>query len=294
MSGASGSQRSKAIRKAVREPFWAAATATLRPTASLRVLPDFVIAGAQRCGTTSLQNVLTQHPNITSARLMKGVHYFDTAYDRGADWYRTHFPTRAYARWKERSTGAPLRVGEASPYYMFHPLAPDRIKATLPGVKVIVLLRDPVERTISHHKHETRRGNETSSLEDALDQEASRIAGEADRIRNEPFYNSFPHQTYTYMSRSRYAPQVAGLFDRFGRDSVLVLQSEAFFEDPKGIYLRALTFLDVPHWVPEDFPHINATASSKVAEATRARLIEEFREPNNELAELLDERFAWQ
>ena len=285
----------KRLRKTVREPVWAAANTLLRPTSSLRVLPDYLLIGGQRCGTTSLQGVLGEHPNLTSARLMKGVHYFDTAYDRGLPWYRTHFPTRVYADLTKRRTGSPLLVGEASPYYLFHPLALDRIRADLPGIKLVALLRDPVERTLSHYKHEVRRGNEPLELEAALDMEEARLAGEAERIvRDQPEYNSFPHQTFSYAARSRYADQVRRLLELFDHRSVLILQSEAFFADPEPVYTRVLEFLGAPSWLPATFPKENATPDTSVPDHIRRRLVDQFKAPNEELFAIIGERFGWQ
>lgn len=285
---------SRQFRKSVREPVWRVANAIVRPTASLRVLPDYLIIGAQRCGTTSLQDVVTEHPNVTSSRLMKGVHYFDTGYEHGLEWYQAHFPTRVYANRKLRATGTPLRVGEASPYYIFHPTALDRIKATLPDVKLIALLRDPVERTLSHYKHEVRRDNETLSLEEALDAEAQRLVGETDRVRNEPGYNSFALQTYSYVARSRYAVQVRRMKELFPDDQILVLQSEQFFEHPDAVYRRVLDFLDVPPFEPDEFPRMNATKSEGAPDAVIERLRAEFKDSNEDLYSLLGEQFSWQ
>ena len=159
------------VRAAAREPVWAVSRALLSPTAPFRTLPDYLLIGCQRCGTTSLQAALSQHPSVKSARLMKGVHYFDTAYDRDLNWYRSYFPTNAYRRRHDTRAGRRLVVGECSPYYIFHPLALERIANDLPDIKVVVLFRDPVERAIFHHKHEVRRGNETLGLREALDAE---------------------------------------------------------------------------------------------------------------------------
>ncbi len=284
----------KKTRKALREPVWAVADALTRPTASWRVLPDYLIIGAQRAGTTSLQDVLTTHPNVVSARLMKGVHYFDTSYPKGMAWYQSHFPTKRSAARREHSMGAPMRVGEASPYYIFHPMAIERISADLPEAKLILLLRDPVERTISHHKHETRRGNETLSLEDALDAEPSRLEGEAERVAADASYNSFPLQTYSYAARSRYAPQVQRLFSFVDRQQILVLPSERFFTDPGPTFASVLEFLEVPAFRPVDFPQMNATKTDAIPSHVVERLRAEFQQPNQELFELLGERYEWQ
>ncbi|MCP4308159.1 MAG: sulfotransferase domain-containing protein [bacterium] len=283
------------FRRRMRPAVWAALSTVLRPTTRWRVLPDYLIIGAQRSGTTSLQQLLCAHPNITSARLMKGVHYFDTAYHKGSDWYRLQFPTTAYARLLEGRTGAPLRVGEASPYYIFHPLALDRIHNDLPGVKLIAILRDPVERAISHHKHEVRRENEPLELQAALEAEASRLEGEAERIvRNQPGYNSKAHQTFSYVARGHYIKEVRSMLESFGRDRVLILSSEQLFSDPGPACSRIFEFLEVPPWVPDGFPHMNPTADTSVPESVRKYLADAYAESNAELFALLGERFPWQ
>ena len=283
------------FRRFARPIVWEALSAALRPTSRWRTLPDYLIVGTQRGGTTSLQQFLTSHPNITSARLMKGVHYFDTAYHRGIDWYRLQFPTRAYAQRIERKTGSPLRIGDASPYYMFHPLAAQRIAGDLPAVKLIAVLRDPVERAVSHHKHEVRRGNESLPLEAALAIEEERLSGEEQRIvDDQPNYNSFAHQTYSYAARGEYAEQVTRLIELFGQDRVLVLSSEQLFSDPEPACSRIFKFLDVPAISVSDFPHLNPTSGSSIPESARRRLTERFSSSNERLFELLGERFPWQ
>src|ERR1700685_2269899 len=108
-----------------------------------RMLPTFLIVGAQRCGTTSMYRTLCQHPAVVKAVLHKGVHYFDMAYDRGPGWYQAHFPLRAVARRTTRAAGAAPVTFESSPYYMFHPLAAERIPAHPPRVPVLGVGRGP-------------------------------------------------------------------------------------------------------------------------------------------------------
>ncbi len=192
--------------------------------------PGFLIVGAQRSGTTSLFRALALHPQVRSPLFHKGVHYFDVQYTQGRSWYLGHFPLRRPGR----APGEDSRVitGEASPYYIHHPAAPARIRADLPDVRLVVLLRDPVERAYSAYQHEVARGFEHEEFERALDLEPRRLAGETERLLANPGYRSLSHQHHAYVDRSRYARQVRRLFELFGEDRVLVLDSEDFFADP--------------------------------------------------------------
>ncbi|MGH3138604.1 MAG: sulfotransferase, partial [Gaiellales bacterium] len=124
--------------------------------AGSRPLPDFLIIGAQRCGTTSLYRYLEKHPQVIGAAPSKGVHYFDVHHERSLRWYRAHFPTR---RRRDRAGGGAV-TGEASPYYVFHPHGPDRVRAAVPNVRLILMLRDPVIRAFSQYQQEYARGFE--------------------------------------------------------------------------------------------------------------------------------------
>jgi hypothetical protein len=188
-----------------------------------------LIIGAQRAGTTSLYNYLTAHPEIAPAAT-KEVHFFDVHYSKGPAWYEAQFAGRAESQ----------ITGEASPYYLFHPLAAVRAAALLPEAKLIVLLRNPVDRALSQHQHETRRGKETLSLEQALAVEDSRLAGEAERIVREPGYRSTAHQWYSYRARGCYMDQIENWLRCFRREQLLILLSEQFYADP-STELRRVT-----------------------------------------------------
>src|SRR5262249_48061709 len=164
------------------------------PTSRARILPSFLIVGAQRCGTTSMSRTLDEHPAVFSAVLHEEVHFFDVSYRRGLSWYRSHFPLLAAARRAAPAArAAPVSV-EARPDYIVHPLAAERIAKDLPGVRLLVLLRDPVERAYSGHAHEVAHSFETEPFEAALELEPARLAGQAERIAADPDYFSYGHQ----------------------------------------------------------------------------------------------------
>ncbi|MFI7618138.1 sulfotransferase family protein [Nonomuraea terrae] len=266
-----------------------------RFTAGARVLPSFLIVGAQRCGTTSLYRALAQHPLLLKPVLHKGVHYFDMAYDRGLRWYRAHFPLQAGAALLGRRHGGPAHAYESSPYYLFHPLAGERIAATLPGVKLVVLVRDPVERACSAHAHELARGFETEShLETALELEEQRLAGADELLRALPYALHHSHRHHAYVTRSRYADQLDRLEPLFGRDRILVLDSHRFFAHPEAVYDRVLEFLEVPHLGYPVFERHNGRALPRpVPPALERSLRERFEPYDARLARWLGEEPSW-
>ena len=264
-----------------------------RLTHQARMLPGFLIVGAQRCGTTSMYRTLSQHPAILKAVLHKGVHYFDTGYDHGLAWYQGHFPLRARAAAVRRATGETPLTFESSPYYLFHPLAAARIHRDLPGVKLLILVRDPIERAYSAHAHELARGYETEPFERALDLEDHRLAGQAEKIISDPGYHSHSHQHHAYRARGRYAEQLERLEGLFGRDRMHVVDSGLFFDDPEWVYDHVLTFLGLHgHGYPV-FERHNARPRSPMPEALRASLADYFAAWDEKLTGWLGHPPSW-
>jgi LPS sulfotransferase NodH len=262
-------------------------------TSRFRLLPDYLIIGAQRSGTTSLYKYLVQHPAVGAAFLGKGAHFFDTNYTGAVDSYRSHFPTRTYKWWVKARRGLDLVTGEASPYYLAHPHAPYRIAEALPSVRLIALLRDPVERAYSHYQHELARGFESLSFEEAIDREPERLEGELEKMRADPSYNSFSYQHHSYLIRGRYAEQLETWYSLFPEQQILVLASEHLFADPDRVYRRVLEFLGVP---PVSLPRYEAFNPRRYVDmnaATRERLTEYFAEPNRRLYEFMGVDLGW-
>jgi hypothetical protein len=264
------------------------------PTYWARMLPGFLIVGAQRCGTTSLTRTLSRHPAVFSPVVQGEVHYFDISYQRGIAWYRSHFPLLARARRAARGAAAPPVTFESSPYYMFHPLAPERINRDLPGVKVLVLLRDPVERTYSAHTHESELGFETEPYERALELESSRLEGEAERIMADPTYYSHSHQHHAYRTRGQYIEQIERMEQIFGRERMHVVDSGDFFMDPEPVYRGVLEFLRLPGDSRAEFKRQNARPrSSPMPESVRDELDRHYRPYDDRLAAWLGREPSW-
>ncbi|MBA3525011.1 MAG: sulfotransferase domain-containing protein [Geodermatophilaceae bacterium] len=270
-----------------------ASRAVGRLTARHRMLPAFLIVGAQRSGTTSMYRTLNQHPAVLKAVLHKGVHYFDENYGRGLNWYRAHFPLEATARRVYAEIGVRAQTFESSPYYMVHPLAPTRIAADLPGVKLLVLLRDPVERAYSAYAHELARGFETESFERALALEPERLLGQSERLASDPRARSREHQHNAYVTRGQYVDHLEVLADVFGRERIHVVDSQAFFEQPEDSYGHVLEFLGLPHLGRPRFEQHNARPRSPLPDPLRRKLEAHFEPYDQRLSEWLSARPSW-
>ncbi len=264
-----------------------------RATSRFRPLPEFLILGGQRCGTTSLFRYLEHHPSIASA-YRKEVGYFCSNSDRGESWYRAHFPTERVRAASLRATGTPLVVGEATPYYLLHPAAAARAAALVPDAKLIVLLRNPVERAFSGYGLQRAIGTEDLSFADAIDREDARLAGEEERLLADPGYRSLSHRHHSYRARGRYAEQLERWFAVFPRDRFLILSSEQFFADPAAAVRQVVEFLGLPDRPLPAFrvPPSSATRSP-IESGIREQLAAEFAEPNRRLYELLGVDYGW-
>jgi hypothetical protein len=248
-------------------------TALGRLTACSRMLPSFLVCGGQRCGTTSLYRALAAHPAVLKAVWHKGVHYFDTSYHRGPRWYRAHFPLQRTASRIQHEVGVPAQTFESSPYYLYHPHAAARIAADLPHAKLIVLVRDPVERAYSQHAHEVARGFETErDFAAALRLEPVRLQGQRERLLAHPHAYSFSHQHHAYRARGEYATYLTLLAHHVSRERILVVDSERFFADPETTYDRVLDFLGLPRLGYPAFERHNARPRAAMDAQVRADL----------------------
>ncbi len=260
-------------------------------TAGRRSLPDFLIIGAAKSGTTSLYNYLIQHPCVMPC-FRKEVHYFDRNFNKSERWYRSFFPVRG-----QHPAGCSRSVtGESSPYYLFHPLAAERVSRVVPQARFLVLLRDPADRAVSHYNHRLRAGQETLPIEEAFAAEEKRLQGEAERLGDGVTRFSFNHYYYSYLARGRYARQLETWFSLLPREQFLVIDSDDLFRNPDSVYRAALGHLGLAYTGPVHYEPYNSadkTAYATLPESLRGRLSEAFAEDNERLFELIGKRFQW-
>ncbi|MDQ3663603.1 MAG: sulfotransferase domain-containing protein [Actinomycetota bacterium] len=299
-------QATSALDERLRPVFVEAGRSGLRAvgmaTARWRPAPDFLIIGTKRGGTTSLHSALSTHPQVLSlfppGRVplkrtdTKGVHHFAPGTPRSTTWYRSHFPLEVTRR-RASSPGHRAVAGEASPYYLFHPGAAARAAEAVPNVKVIALLRDPVERSFSHYREQKRNGVETLTFEQALDAEQGRLADDEQRLADGPSFVSFAHEHQSYRAQSEYAYSLERWLRHYPREQVLVLVSEDFYTQPQAALDRVFTFLGLrPHVLP-DMPVLNAAPAAPLSADLRKRLRRHFDPDVAHLEELLGWSPPW-
>lgn len=274
-------------------------------TGRVRILPSFLVIGAQRGGTTSLFAYLRAHPAVADAaggdprlgNTTKELHFFDTWYGEGLNWYRSFFPllpTTELARLR----GSNVVAGESTPYYLYHPLAPQRAAKAIPDTKLIALLRDPIERAYSHYQLMRRINREDLSFEEAVAAEDERLAKIGDSFERAHETETgreglFHHRHHSYLDRGLYAEQLERWYAHFPREQILVIRSEDMQADPRAIYSQVLDFLGLSAWSPGNFVRRNRAKYAPIDPELRRSLEERFVEPNRRLAELLGRDFGW-
>lgn len=175
--------------------------------------PTFLGVGAQKCASTWAHRVLDASPQVAVSD-PKELDFFSCLYDRGYGWYERHFA----------NAGDAVAIGETSPSYFYNEAAVERAHAYNPSLRILVCLRDPVERMYSNHLHELRKGHIDGG--DAVFERA---------MANNPMY----------LHQSLYARHLKRWLDAFGSDNVLVVLQENVAADPRREAARICAFLGV-------------------------------------------------
>ncbi len=267
-------------------------------TASFRELPDYLIIGTKRGGTTSLARWLVKHPEVRplfpARETRKGAYYFDVNYAKGRTWYQSHFPTRLAHSLRSKKAGKRLLLGDATPYYLHHPHAAQRASRLVPNAKIIVLVRNPVERAFSHWIERTRQKIETLSFEEAIAAETERIADEEAKMLADPSYVSFSHQHYSYVDQGRYSRGLERWLQHYPKKQLLILRSEDLYKHSEATYHKVLKFLDLSPHTLEEFSAWNKKKKPEMPEATKAHLAEQLAPEITRLEKMLGTKMSWQ
>lgn len=274
-----------------------------------RVLPDYIAIGAMKCGTTSINRYLKPHPQVIPA-LKKEPRYFDNFshhHELGEEWYRANFPTRTYMQRRARKSGQRVITGEATPYYIFHPQAPEWVADLVPDAKLIVLLRNPVSRAYSHYQHLVKEQHERASFEDRINQILELPEGLAARMAVEGMeegkdgwlerygaaYPDVDHpHCLAYLAWGQYADYLEPWLARFPREQFLFIKSETFFKDIRCVMKEVQMFLEVEQMDIGKYPYYPRNYT-KLDTVMRDRLQAYFEPHNRRLYELLGRDFGW-
>jgi hypothetical protein len=253
------------------------------------LLPDFIIIGAARSGTTHLLGQLNAHPNVLPGP--RETHFFDThRYTYGLDWYRLRFPANRSRRDAYAQGVHPVLTGESSPSYLSHPNAPARVARAVPDVRLLVLLRDPAARAASHWAWCLRQCGETRSFRDAVEAE---IGPPGDPLGLRVPRDKRPGDPLV-VRRGVYQPQLERWRTHFPSEQLMVIQSERWFRDPLGVMAEVCDFLGLPRQaqLPRVMRNRNKPHEPYDPDVL-ARLREFYRPYNEELTAYLDMDLDW-
>jgi tetratricopeptide (TPR) repeat protein len=243
--------------------------------------PKFIIFGAPRCGSTSLYNYLTNHPKIIPA-LEKEIKFFNDNFTAGIDWYKSHFPPLPQ--------GKGFLTGEASIDYIAYPKVPKEIFNLFPDIKLIAVLRNPVDKAISQFHHWTKLGLEQKYFKEI-------IASEIDLIQEIVQSNSTKVKKeanqQTYLLGSVYIYFLKNWLDLFPKEQFLIIRSEDLFSKPVETMNQIYKFLEVPKFELANYKVYNSRSYSPSDEDTYKKLTEFFRPYNEQLEDYLGRKLDW-
>lgn len=263
-----------------------------RLTSPMRILPDFLIIGAQKCGTTSLYLTLAQHLNVRPA-YVKEVRYFNNFFEKGVNWYRSHYPSYLYRYLNNKLYGRDFITGEGEPSYLPNPIVPQRVFDLIPEVKLIVMLRNPVDRAYSHYNHRLSRGREKLSFEEVVKLDKEKLKNGWGNLKTGD-YKSLGTMHYSYLPRGIYVDQLKLWMGVFPKEQFLIIKAEDYFSDTRTIFNKVLTFLNLPESDLVTFKKSNAGKYKKKMSATiRKDLVNYFYPHNQQLYEFMGTDFFW-
>lgn len=256
-------------------------------TSPLRILPDFIVIGVGRGGTTSLYHYLGQHPCIRKAAYDE-LGFFDTNFDLGINWYRSLFPTiftkkHIIRKWKHFMTY------DITPSYVRRPWVAERISKILPDVKLIVILRNPVDRTYSHYNMGVKEGSEKSSFEDVIKDDMVKL--ESNVLHGNEYFRISVENSY--LARGFYAEQLQIWLNLFPKDQIFVISTEDLASKTNETLGTVFDFLKLPSYKIQNLDRQRVGNYSEMNPKIRQTLIEYFKPHNEKLYSLIGKKFDW-
>tara|TARA_Y100000310_G_scaffold327978_1_gene395253 strand:+ start:5155 stop:5997 length:843 start_codon:yes stop_codon:yes gene_type:complete len=260
-------------------------------TSPIHVLPDFIVIGVGRGGTTTLHHNLSKNPCLFSASYDE-TGFFDENFHLGLNWYRSLFPSK-FTKNKTLKNLKNFLAYEVTPAYIRRPWAARRIAEVLPNVKLIAILRNPVDRTYSHYNMSLSEGNYKSSFEDVVNnnfKELEELSSSYEKSSDEYFKNFVEH---SHIARGFYAEQLKIWFNIFGNKQIHITSTENLAANPQQTFSDIFKFLEVPDYKYEKLENKRKGNYLPMQKDIRNKLSNYFKPYNEELFELIDQRFDW-
>tara|TARA_Y100001949_G_scaffold20490_1_gene14584 strand:+ start:617 stop:1630 length:1014 start_codon:yes stop_codon:yes gene_type:complete len=261
-------------------------------TSKYRLLPDFLIFGGTRSGAMTLQRYLIKHPTVYCKR---NIHFFEYTITNDVNWYKSHFPTENYKNKTEKKFNQPLRIGEQTGTYMFYPEVPSRVQKTIPNVKLIAVLRNPIDMVFSRYNHMRNQGIEVSPFDEAVNMEIKRMdiieKDEKIKIHNPFFENSM---IFNYIRHGNYAEKLKDWFKHFSREQFLIFTNTELTNDTTKFVKKTFEFLGLEPINNIDYiKHNVGEYPNKMDNSTKKKLEDYFKPFNEELNKLLERNLNW-
>ena len=257
-------------------------------TSSIRILPSFIIVGAVRCGTTSLYYNICEHSSVLPASYDE-IGYFDSNYELGINWYKSMFPTKFQKEKIELKTGICI-TGEDTPFYFWDKKAIKRIKQDIPKVKIIILMRNPIDRAYSNYHLGVRLGAESLTFEESIKKEMEHLMknNELENDNIEKFL-----QPRSYIAKGLYYQQIKNWFNEFSKEQILVLSTENLAMKPHQTLKQIFNFLGLPNEQIQNIQNRKVGNYQKMDNGTREILKKIFQPHNEKLFKILGSKFEW-
>ena len=270
-----------------------------RITGNLRLYPNFIIIGSGRAGTTSLYSYLIQHPNIMGSfshrdEKASDLHFFEHMISSSTNWYRSHFPTKLSKKFLELRTKSPVISGEFTSTYMYHPYVPKRIFDLIPNIKLIVILRNPVDKVYSAFSQQFQFQEFTSNFEEYIESELKRIK----ITENKPYMKTFNEDFESIavpniLRHGMYYTYLKKWLDIFPKKQLYIVDSKDLHENTQETLDNIFKFLEIQPETIHDLSKVNVGKYSKMDVLTRRKLIDFFSPFNEKLNDLLGTQFHW-
>ena len=258
-------------------------------TGFIRVIPDFLVIGAKRCGTTSLYQHLPEHPCISKSP-HDNMGFFNDNFHLGVNWYKSFFPT-TFTRKKIKSKFGDFLAFDVTTKYMEEESTANNVYQTKPNMKIIIILRNPVDRAYSQYHLSVRQTAERRSFEDVVEENMNRLNKEShEHYEIKP---KFSAKEDNYLKKGLYALQLRYWLKIFPRENILIVSTEEFESNQQIIYNKIFEFLNISKFEVKNTKKMEKGNYPPMKSETRNLLLDYFRSHNHELFELINIKFDW-